>query len=369
MNLDSAREIAAAVFSDTYAEARRKFLAAAPKSRAYPCGAKGPLGEALFTDAAYFGVPDAKRLLIVISATHGVEGYCGSAGQLLFLQAKFHEQLSRSTAVLLIHALNSYGFAWDRRVTAEGVDLNRNCVDFNKPLPQNVGYEELADHLVPADISEKGARQAEAAIAAYRSQHGELKYTQARSGGQYTRPGGMFYGGSAPTEARRILEAIVADFDAASRKQVLIIDYHTGMGPYGYGEPQCEQPSGQDGYERAAHIYGPSTTAYLESSSSIFIPGSQDAFWERALGDRHTYIALEFGTYPTEFGANPTGTVLRDDHWLFKYRPEEANSELGRQIRQATKRHFYPQVMDWKEMIIWRSHQVHRQAMHALASE
>src|SRR5688572_18412957 len=100
MNLDNAREIAATVFSDSYAEARRKFLAAAPKSHAYPCSAKGPLGEALFTDAAYFGAADAKKLLVVISATHGVEGYCGSAGQLLFLQTKFHEQLSRSAAVL-----------------------------------------------------------------------------------------------------------------------------------------------------------------------------------------------------------------------------------------------------------------------------
>lgn len=368
MNLDGAGLIARAVFSDSYSEARKKFLAAAPKSRAYPCSAKGPLGEALFTDAAYFGPVDAKKLLIVISATHGVEGYCGSAGQLLFLQAKFQEQLPPSAAVLFIHALNCYGFAWDRRMTAEGVDLNRNCIDFDKPLPQNPGYEELAEHLIPADISEAGVRCAEAAIAAYRAKHGELKFMQARSGGQYTRPGGMFYGGTAPTEARKVLEAVVADFGVMAREQVLIIDYHTGMGPYGYGEPQCEQPSGQDGFERAARIYGPSTTAYLESSSSIFIPGSQDAFWERALGDRHTYIALEFGTYPTEFGTNPTGTVIRDDHWLFIYRPEAANSDLGRRIRHATKQHFYPQTMDWKEMIVWKSHQAHRQAMDALAA-
>ncbi|TGT53188.1 DUF2817 domain-containing protein, partial [Mesorhizobium sp. M2E.F.Ca.ET.166.01.1.1] len=101
----------------------------------------GPSGEALYTDAAYFGPADAKKLLVLVSGTHGPEGYIGSAAQLLFLRAKFHERLPSSTAVLFVHALNCYGFAWDRRVTAEGVDLNRNFVDFSKPLPSNPGYE------------------------------------------------------------------------------------------------------------------------------------------------------------------------------------------------------------------------------------
>nr|WP_253075731.1 DUF2817 domain-containing protein [Bradyrhizobium sp. 139] len=74
----------------------------------------------MFTDVAYFGSPDARKLLILISGTHGPEGYHGSAAQLLFLRAKLHEQLPPSTAVLFIHALNCYGFAWDRRSTAEG---------------------------------------------------------------------------------------------------------------------------------------------------------------------------------------------------------------------------------------------------------
>lgn len=363
MNLDGAKQIVPVVFSDTYSEARQKFLAAAPNAKAYPCSAKGPSGEALFTDVAYLGNPDAKKLLVLISATHGPEGYCGSAGQLLFLKSKLAETLSPSTGVLLIHALNCYGFAWDRRVTAEGCDLNRSFVDFSKPLPVNPEYEDLAEHFVPEDISEEGIRRADAAIAAYGAAHGELALRRARIG-QYTRPGGAYYGGAEPAEACLTLERIAIDFNVAARDQVIIVDYHTGVGPYGYGDLMCEEISGLDGFERAKKIFGPSVTSpVVGPSNAIPIHGALDEFWERALGDRHTYVCLEFGTYP-----GGLVHLMRNDHWLFLHRPEAVDAELGRRIRKATKDYFYPQRADWKEMIAFRSHLVHRQAIEALAA-
>ncbi|MDF0498638.1 DUF2817 domain-containing protein [Bradyrhizobium yuanmingense] len=365
MNLDSAKQMISLVYASTYFEARQKFLGAAPKSRAYPCSTKGPSGEDLFTDVAYFGRPDATKLLVLVSGTHGPEGYCGSAAQLSFLQAKLHEGLPPSTAVLLIHALNCYGFAWDRRVTAEGCDLNRNFVDFSKPLPSNPDYEALHEHLVPVDNSVDGVRRADAVLDEFRSRHGLQKFRQARASGQYTRPGGMSYGGNGPTESRRTLERIFVDHEIAGRDRVIIIDYHTGLGPYGYGELQCEQPSGLTGFERARSIFGPSVTSPdLGTSSSVVLSGTQDEFWERSLGNRHTYVALEFGTYDMS-QAWQTG---RNDLWLFMHRPEEANSEMGRKIRNDSKLYYYPQHLDWKEMVLWRSHQAHRQAVEALTS-
>ncbi|QQO13890.1 M14 family metallopeptidase [Bradyrhizobium diazoefficiens] len=361
VDLDDTVKIAPSVFAANYEDARRKFLEAAPKAKSYPCSAKGPTGEALFTDVAYIGDPDARKLLVLISSTHGPEGYCGSASQVLFLKSNLPQTLPPSTAVLVIHAVNCYGFAWDRRVTAEGVDLNRNFVDFTKPLPKDVGYRELADHFVPRDLSEKAVKRAEEAIAAFEAKHGAHARRLALANGQYTNPTGMFYGGTGPTEARLTQEAIVRDFNVAGRDKVVIIDYHTGLGPYGYGELQCEESSGLAGLKRAQRIFGPSATSpVVGTSASMPINGTQDEFWLRLMGDRHTYVCLEYGTYPSAVG------VLRDDHWLFAYRRDEADAELGRRIRKATKDYFYPQRLDWMEMIVWRSHQVHRQAIEAL---
>lgn len=361
MDLDSAERIAPIIFSNSYTEARRKFQEAAPPSRAYQCSKRGPSGEILFTDAAYLGHPNAKRVLILISGAHGPEGYCGSAAQILFLRSALHERLPTSTAVLLIHALNSYGFAWDRRITAEGCDLNRNFVNFSMPLPRNVGYEELHEHLVPVDLSPERLGRAELAMEAYRSAHGLVAFREAVGAGQYSTPGGMFYGGREPSEARLILERIANEFDLSARDQVIIIDYHTGLGPYGYGELQCEQPSGLPGYERALKIFGPSVTSpELGTSSSVIINGTQDEFWQRELGERHTYVCLEFGTHRN------VREVMRNDQWLSSYHPEDVDSKMALQIRHATKAYFYPEKLDWKEMVAWRSHQVHRQAIEAL---
>jgi len=347
------------LFSQDYFEARKRFLSVT-KSCAYPSFAKGPTGQDLFTDVAWVGNKNAENVLILISGTHGVEGYCGSAAQLHLLQSQIPVNLSESTAVLVIHSLNPYGFAWDRRVTVEGCDLNRNFVDFSQPLPKNPGYDLLADHLVPSDLSHTGLVRAEEAIAEFREKHGEMAFQSARKCGQYTHPDGMFYGGTAPSEARETLEKIVKDYKIAYRKNIVIIDYHTGLGPYGYGELQCETPSGLDGYQRALELFGPSVTSPdLGTSSSFRLTGTQDEYWERMLGDRHTYVCLEFGT----FGQEDSRKVLRDDHWLFAYHREQSDEPLGKKIRAATKHQYNPEIKDWQEMVVFRCDQVHRQAI------
>ena len=74
-----------AAFSSSYAQARRRFLEAAAaaglalQSHAHPL--KGRDGEELAMDIVRDGPADASKLLIISSACHGVEGYCGSGVQ------------------------------------------------------------------------------------------------------------------------------------------------------------------------------------------------------------------------------------------------------------------------------------------------
>nr|WP_314876405.1 DUF2817 domain-containing protein [uncultured Pseudomonas sp.] len=366
MSLDYVSKLAPLVFSDDYATARQKFIAAAPDSEEIKCSATGPSGEPLYTGVAYYGEVDAPNLLVLISATHGPEGYCGSAAQISFLQENLHRNLPSSTAVLIIHALNSYGFAWDRRVTFEGCDLNRNFIDFSKPLPVNTGYAELSDAIVPRELSEDALIAGSATLERYKQEKGDIAFTTAFCGGQYSHPKGLFHGGDKPTEARRTLERIMEAHNPSARKNVIVIDYHSGLGPYGYGELQTEQATGIDGYERARDVFGDSvTSAALGTSAAVVLHGTQAEFWERLFGDKHIYVCLEYGTYSNDVVFN----VLRKDHWLFEHSPDDANSDLGKKIRLATKNAFYAQCDNWKEMVVTRAHQVHQQALAALTGK
>jgi hypothetical protein len=83
----------------------------------------------LRTDVARIGPDAAARVLVLISGTHGVEGFCGSACRTAAVSLSLFDDLPSQTAVILIHAINPFGFAFLRRVTEANVDLNRNCVD------------------------------------------------------------------------------------------------------------------------------------------------------------------------------------------------------------------------------------------------
>lgn len=359
--LDAARD----VFPDSYDAARSRFLALAPHARSFASTASGPDGQTLFTDAAWFGPVDAGNILVTVSAMHGVEGYCGSACQIDWMTQFTDTALPPNTAALIVHAINPYGYAWDRRVTEEGCDQNRNFVDFDLAVPANPGYDELAQYLVPSSLDGPAFSHAETVIAEYRRAHGELAFQVARKSGQYRHPGGMFFGGFGPTSARLTLERIAAEYRIAERRHVIIVDFHTGLGSFGYGELQCEQASGLDGYQRAVTAFGHSVTSPdLGTSSSVVLHGTADEFWERLLGDRHIYVCLEFGTFDSERGRR----VLRQDQWLATYHPNEIDSALGRKIRAETRQHYFPESEDWKEMVVFRSRQVARQALAQMAS-
>jgi len=143
-------------FARSYDEARDKFLASARSAGArissYPHpDRRGPAEEELAIDVAILGPVEAEIALLMISGTHGVEGFCGSGCQVGYLTDRLYEALSAGVMSILVHAVNPHGFAWLRRVNEDNVDLNRNFQDFSKPLPDSSAYEELHDILVPEE--------------------------------------------------------------------------------------------------------------------------------------------------------------------------------------------------------------------------
>ncbi len=369
------------VFSNDYFEARRKFREAAQAAgaelRQWANPHRAPNGEALYCDTAWLGPRDAESVLVIISGTHGVEGFCGSGPQIAVLKGALAQTLAqhrKPTGLLLIHGVNPHGWAWLRRVTEENVDLNRNWVDFSQPLPQNPGYTALHAHYCPTRLDAQTLARSEAAIADYARQAGAHAERVARSSGQYTHADGIFYGGLGPTWARLTSEQILTEYLARARR-VAIVDMHTGLGPYGYGEPICNHAPGGDRVHRARRWWGDSVTEpLLGTSSSQEKWGLTEFGYERALAHADiAFVALEYGTYSPSQGA----TVLRDDHWLHHaggINPLNSTIDLladarTAAIKRAIRDHFYPPYDDWKEMVLFRALQVYRQAISGMAHD
>jgi hypothetical protein len=347
---------AARFFAPSYALARSAFLAEAetaglaPHALAHPM--RGRDGEALAMDVARDGPSDAPALLIVSSACHGVEGFCGSGVQRALLAESALRAKARSAgvALLFIHALNPYGFSWLRRTTHENVDLNRNVHDFAQPLPANPGYEALAHAIVPPNWPPPP--EAEAEIQAYAAVHGQRGLQAAISGGQHTHPAGIFYGGLNPTWSQQQLRHVLRQHGRRCER-LGWIDLHTGLGPSGVGEKifaggggQGESPA--DALARCRAWWGPEVTSIDEgSSSSAPLTG---LIWNCAPQECPqadiTAIALEYGTVPLM----QTLQALRAEQWLENH-PETDEATAAR-IKREMLDAFFVDTPAWKASIL-----------------
>ncbi len=354
-------------FSASYHEAREKFLATASatgasiSTYALP-DFRGPEEEVLAVDVASLGPDQPHSVLLLISATHGVEGFCGSACQVGYLADQLAGALPPRTGVLLVHALNPHGFAWLRRVNEQNVDLNRNFRDFEQPLPDSSSYESIHGWLVPEDWDGVGRREADAALQQYIKEYGLATFQAAVSGGQYTRPTGLFYGGTQASWSNRTLRRILQEHLPPSVRRVATIDFHTGLGPEGYGEPIYIGPP-DAGFERARAWYGPEVTSTEKgTSTSAVVTGALPQIFG-ALGStvEVTCLALEFGTRPML----EVLTALRADHWL--HATPDRQSPFRDAIRRQMRDAFYIDKPAWMTGVYGRAADLVLRATRGLA--
>jgi hypothetical protein len=354
-------------FSRDYAAARQRFLSAASRaggalaSHVLP-DRRGPAGEALAIDVARFGHAAAQSALLVICGTHGIEGFAGSGCQVGLLEDRLHEALPGSVGLLLLHALNPHGFAWLRRVNEDGVDLNRNFVDFSRPLPPSAAYEALHDWLVPADWDGEARRAADAALLSFAQTHGMPALQTAVSGGQYTRPSGLFYGGTGESWSSRMLARVLTELLPRTVRRLGVLDLHTGLGPAGYGEPILDG-NGPADRERAVRWYGADVKDLAAGESvSARLVGTMARGIERARPDLElTFIGLEFGTRPTL----EVLTALRADHWLHARGGADpaVRAQIQRQMREA----FFSESPAWQAAVYGRTADLAFRALRGLA--
>jgi hypothetical protein len=335
--------------AEHYPAARVAFLDAATAAgatvTAYAHPEDGPGGDALATDVAILGPADAPHRLLVISGTHGVEGFAGSLCQTAWLRDGV--DLPGGLAVVLVHAINPYGFAWVRRVNEDNVDLNRNCIDFDAGPPENPGYDLLADALVPDVWDEPTQTRTAEALLDFAGEHGFDGLQAAVSTGQYRHPRGIFFGGQEPVWSQRTLETVVRTHLADAR-DVAILDLHTGLGPFGHGELIASHPDAA-GRARLSTCFDEYTIPSEGTSVSADVRGDVlDAMEAWLPGVGVAGVAIEWGTVDII----EVSTALRADAWLHGY--SDPRGPAATSIKEQLRAAFAPDDPVWADRVVER---------------
>ncbi len=215
---------------------------------------------------------------------------------------------------------------------------------------------------MPENWTPESQKAANAVLRAYGAAHGPMGLQQALSGGQYRHPEGVFYGGDGPSWARRTQEAIYGHY-LAQAQRIAIIDYHTGLGPWGYGEPIMSDPVGSPAFDRGLAWWGATVTTPLDgSSTSAETAGDNLTMAPSILAHAEvTGIALEYGVQTLA----ELFLALRADAWLHAY--GDPASPEGQAIKTLVRNAFYGDADDWKGMVVGQSLVACRQAVAGLS--
>ena len=347
--------------ADGFNSARTKFLdvataaGAAIISHEHP--ERGPDGAALATDVAVLGQPDAPNRLLVVSGTHGVEGFAGSMCQSTWLRDGI--SVPDACSIVLVHAINPYGFAWVRRVNEDNVDLNRNCIDFGASLPSNPGYDELAPALVPESWDDGTRKRTAEQLLEYAGRHGFDGLQAAVSTGQYRHPSGIFFGGTQPVWSQRTLEAIVRRH-LGGAERVAIIDLHTGLGEFGHGELIASHPDAQ-GRARLDACFDDYRIPSEGTSVSADVQGDVlDAMETWLPGVDVAGVAIEWGTVDIV----AVSDALRADAWLHAH--SDPQGKQAAPIKEQIRAAFAPDDPRWAELVFERFAGVRERAVAGL---
>lgn len=340
------------IFSTSYQQARQMFLqaardrAAALESFVHP-SIRGPQGEDLATDVAVLGSSDTGRILMIVSGTHGVEGYAGSGCQLHLLRSELLLEIAASTQIVLVHAMNPYGFAYDRRTNENNIDLNRNFVDFTAPLPINPNYLDYARQFLPDGNQLRDYQAAEARLDAAAEVNGGYQFfKKALQPGQYAHPEGLYYGGSGPCWSNQVFMQICRRY-LPRAGCAAVLDVHTGLGPHGVGELIFMR---QDAADKYAHLFSaPVSCAGGKASVSAAVKGPLvNAACDELRKSMAICFALEFGTVSVQ--DNTKAMIF--ENWTHRYlAPEDA---LYRESSRRLRNTYYCETPSWQHSVVER---------------
>jgi hypothetical protein len=359
-------------FPLNYQVSRRAFIEEVYKSKAastpmvdkFYVPSPSVLDTDLSVDYAYFpATEDKKNLILLVSGIHGPETYAGAAVQMMFLREYFPKINFKNTGVILIHALNPYGFKYHRRASENNVNLNRNFdVDQSLFKIENKGYEKLKDLLEPkgpvtnsTTNSYSTSAKLLAKIAFKQATVDEL--TEAVARGQYKSYEGIEYGGSRFEPQVGHFKSYLTEKFALYSK-IVSVSLHTGLGKEETLHLITGRFFNEENKKFLQELYTPTEGTELsnEDAEGFYRVYGDFADFTQQISDslkgkKFVAVTMEYGTIGNGLSAKLSSVnrmILENQGHHFGYATKNQEEKVKRRFMEL----YYPDSQSWKDQVI-----------------
>lgn len=351
-------------FQESYDDCRKSFLAEAYKTKGIYKNVsisnlkiESKVDSDLTIDYCYIPAQKTfKRLFILTSAVHGVEGYVGSAVQQMFLNELLKEISLDNMGLLLIHGINSYGFKYKRRVTENNVDLNRNC-STDKMLFESVnsGYSDLNGMLNPTNKANTKSVgniffQLNAIQKIIQYSMGTLR--QAVLQGQYQYEKGVYFGGKELEPSIKAVTPFIQDI-AKNYDMVFNIDLHTGYGKRGTMHLFPNPMKDEKKRAKIENIFSGIPIDWGDGDDFYTVTGDFATYVGQIIPEKYYLnMTFEFGTLDSQvtMGAIKSlhNVILENQGVHFGYKSKEDEEDIKNRYLEG----YYPSSKPWRSKAI-----------------
>lgn len=361
-------------FPASYEESRFQFRKACQEAVPKGSCSEDPIDSAtdrdLTVDYAYFTQDYNKSLLVIQSGIHGVEGYAGAAVQQLVLHEYLDPLLARGFDVLLIHALDPWGFKHNRRTDEWNVNLNRNFSDKDSiDSSHNEGYANLRGTIEPSGPVGNvtfGSLGIELDLIGAVIANGldDRSIRDALDEGQHQFGQGLNFGGRTHQQQTDILAKKLGPLFDQHPGRKLFLDVHTGLGdarilhiitgkkrPPAVADEQEELFGSMTG--DGVELTSPDSPGFFPTEGDVidFVPTlSNDS-------DRVLAATMEYGTMGT--GMLPqlrsaSRMILENQAYFHKCSQESVCQEVRANFLEL----FNPSDLAWRTAVLTEARQV-----------
>lgn len=362
-------------FQETYNDCRKNFLEQAEGIRQQyknvqiaDLKIESQLDSDLTIDYIYIPAHKSrKRLLILTSAVHGVEGYVGSAIQQMVLKELIKDVSLDDLGVLIIHGINPYGFKYNRRFTENNVDLNRNSsMDNSLYSSVNEGYRDLNRFLNQKEkvsLTSLGNFffQLNAIQKIVKYSMGSLR--QAVLQGQYQYEKGVYFGGKELEPSVAAVTPLIQQ-TAQSYDLVFNIDLHTGYGANGILHLFPNPLKDKDKKARIENIFEGYHIDWGDGDDFYTVTGDFSTYVGSTIPDKD-YLTMIF-----EFGTLDTQTTMGSIKALHNVMIENQGVQYGYvskkdeiEVKSRYLQGYYPSSPAWRSKALYDAREVLIQAI------